>query len=805
LLGLCALGYAAGLAWLRSRARAGAIRPTEDEETRARPSSRWWLAPALVLGLAAWASGTVALAAILPGYRPSGNPPPALPWMVYAPRAVLLAWAAAAIAFVWRWRSKGWRSPLGVMLLGLASAAVLAAVLSAAQLLPVLEFTEQTVRAEGEGPHDIYPFSIAPFRLAELVWPNVMGTAFGRNAYWLEAIRLPGVRQKIWVPSLYLGCLGLILAATAFSFRRGPARRVWLSAIVTLSVLGSLGQYTSPIWGARLLAATTSFQAPDIGPLDDNLVTPIRLDRYLRDGDGGVYWWMATLLPGFRQFRFPAKLFTFAALGLAALAGMGWDSLQEGRQRGTLWLVGLLLLISLGLLAFVLVERQTLIAAFSGKHLTSSFGPLDPLAGYAELRGSLIQGAVMLACALLLIPLARRRPGAAGVLALLSMTADLAVANSRYVTVVPQALFEAEPEVLKIIREAERKDPAPGPYRVYRMPAWNPPEWTMKSADDRCREFVAWEHATLQPKYGINEGVEHTHTMGVAEIYDYEWFFGGFPRKVWDQTAKWLGVRPGQEVVYFPRRSYDMWNSRYFVLPWYPGGWRDEDRGYAAFLENTERVYPPYEQFQGPGKSKDIKAWGESHDFQVRRNLNAYPRAWVVHEGRGLPHLEGLSRADRSGPMQEILYEADELWNNPAMPVHDPHRLIWLDLNDQFDLRGFLTGQSPRPGETVKVSYPRPDRVELEVSLDNPGVVVLADVFYPGWKLTIDGKPAPIYRVNLMMRGAAVRKGTHRLVYTFDPWSVKIGGLMSIAGIVVAVLLAAFCAIRPRVHTLCAK
>ena len=32
---------------------------------------------------------------------------------------------------------------------------------------------------------------------------------------------------------------------------------------------------------------------------------------------------LSTLLPGFRQFRFPAKLFTFTTLGMAALAGLG--------------------------------------------------------------------------------------------------------------------------------------------------------------------------------------------------------------------------------------------------------------------------------------------------------------------------------------------------------------------------------------------------------------------------------------------------------------------------------------------------
>ena len=74
------------------------------------------------------------------------------------------------------------------MLAGLVVAAVVAASSSAAQLLPVLEFIGQSDRAAGEGPHDVYPFSLQPFRIVELVWPNVFGTPFHGNKLWLGAL-----------------------------------------------------------------------------------------------------------------------------------------------------------------------------------------------------------------------------------------------------------------------------------------------------------------------------------------------------------------------------------------------------------------------------------------------------------------------------------------------------------------------------------------------------------------------------------------------------------------------------------------
>ncbi len=130
---------------------------------------------------------------------------------------------------------------------------------------------------------------------------------------------------------------------------------------------------------------------------------------------------------------------------------------------------------------------------------------------------------------------------------------------------------------------------------------------------------VIWERDTVQPKYGINFGIEYAHTLGVAEIYDYEWYYGGFFRKVRsEEAARMLNVEIGKEVVYFPRRTFNMWNARYFILPMYPNGWRDEFRGFATFLQASERVYPELENSRGPKPNRPPSDWIEHHDFQIR-------------------------------------------------------------------------------------------------------------------------------------------------------------------------------------------
>jgi hypothetical protein len=795
LLGLSSIGYALGLAWHRARSSQVASDVAERRSFRLWKGASW-----LMCALVVWSAVTLTLAQWFPKLRAPGMPTHPLFWMVWVPGVVGAVWVLGALGFLIYWRKRDWHSPLGLTCLGLAASAVLSFVLTAAQLLPVIEFTQRTSRVAQGGSHDVYPFSIEPFRLLEIVWPNILGTHFEGNKYWGELIQIPGARPKAWVPSLYLGGLTFVLALSSLTLRHGPPWRVWFSVIVVVSLLGSLGRYTSPIWIARVFAVTSKSAMlerwlSELGPIDPIDSTPLRQDGYLRDGDGSVYWGLTNLLPAFRQFRFPAKLFTFTTLGLAVLAGVGWDRVYSGRARGALALFFMLLILTLAVLVGVIWKQEMILASFRTFNSQSILGPFDPLGGYQSLIRSLGHAAIVFGLGLVLTIVARKRPYLAGSVAVIVMTADLAAANARHVITVPQAAFETKPDVLRIIDDAERANPSPGPYRIHRMPLWSPVGWLSTASKDRNYEMVRWEHDTIQPKYGINLGVEYTHTLGVAELLDYDWYFNGFPRKVRDeQVAKALSVELEDEVVYFPRRAYDMWNTRYFILPYWHGGWRDEFRGYASFMFETKRIYPESAQFIGPNVAKEAeKNWIETSDFRVLRNLQELPRAWVVHNARMTLPISGVTRETRSGAFQEILHAGDKIWNDATQRVYDPRNLAWVGNDDMTALGPYLSGERPRASEAVKVTYPNPQRVELEANLDSPGLVILADIYYPGWELTDNDKPAPVYRVNGLMRGAALTKGPHHLVYKYAPRSFRVGLLVSVGGLAIFLVLSLAC------------
>ena len=209
----------------------------------------------------------------------------------------------------------------------------------------------------------------------------------------------------------------------------------------------------------------------------------------------------------------------------------------------------------------------------------------------------------------------------------------------------------------------------------------------------------------------------------------------------------------------------------------------------ASFLAETELIYPDPQTLSGQGVATG-QAPGVRQDWQLRRNRAAFPRAWLVHHARVRPPAANL--AERGELMRFLLYNDDAIWNDPGHAVFDLRAGALVETDQPESLRGYLSRWPVEPTESVSVVSHQPHRVELSAALNRPGLVILADTFYPGWRLTIDGAPAPIFRTNRLMRGAAVKAGKHTLVYTFEPMSFRIGALISIAGAVAFLALVLF-------------
>jgi hypothetical protein len=70
-----------------------------------------------------------------------------------------------------------------------------------------------------------------------------------------------------------------------------------------------------------------------------------------------------------------------------------------------------------------------------------------------------------------------------------------------------------------------------------------------------------------------------------------------------------------------------------------------------------------------------------------------------------------------------------------------------------------LEGEAPAglsPGRLLSVQRAA-ERIRIEAESPGEGLLVVADAFWPGWQASIDGRPVPIQRADLLVR--AVRAG----------------------------------------------
>lgn len=71
-------------------------------------------------------------------------------------------------------------------------------------------------------------------------------------------------------------------------------------------------------------------------------------------------------------------------------------------------------------------------------------------------------------------------------------------------------------------------------------------------------------------------------------------------------------------------------------------------------------------------------------------------------------------------------------------------------------------------------------RVSIAATTTRPSLLVLSDLSYPGWHASVDGRPAPLERVDLLLRGVPLPPGRHRVEMSYAPASWRAGWIVSV-------------------------
>lgn len=97
--------------------------------------------------------------------------------------------------------------------------------------------------------------------------------------------------------------------------------------------------------------------------------------------------------------------------------------------------------------------------------------------------------------------------------------------------------------------------------------------------------------------------------------------------------------------------------------------------------------------------------------------------------------------------------------------------------------------QPAEDGATVTLTPPsRNVYRRYAVETTRPGVLVVADAWYPGWKVRIDGEEKELFPVDIMFRGVAIGAGAHTVEIFYDPVTVELGmGISTTATLIAAV------------------
>ena len=146
---------------------------------------------------------------------------------------------------------------------------------------------------------------------------------------------------------------------------------------------------------------------------------------------------------------------------------------------------------------------------------------------------------------------------------------------------------------------------------------------------------------------------------------------------------------------------------------------------------------------------------------RVFENLRVLPRAFVV---------------PRSGV--EVEPDENRAMTRLVLPTFDPAVSVLLPEAPAWPAAGAGAPAADNGAEIVSLSV---NEVRVAARASTDAVLVFTDIHYPGWRVWVDGREAPLLRTDYAFKGVALGPGAHDVRFAFVPWRYRVGGLISCA------------------------
>ncbi|MGH7718562.1 MAG: hypothetical protein ACREON_06935, partial [Gemmatimonadaceae bacterium] len=217
-------------------------------------------------------------------------------------------------------------------------------------------------------------------------------------------------------------------------------------------------------------------------------------------------------------------------------------------------------------------------------------------------------------------------------------------------------------------------------------------------------------------------------------------------------------------------------------------------------------------------------AGAKSPGIEPRRLLD--PQFWRLANARywytnaewpeTLPELPGARFVKRVGPVTNsvgstvYLYELEipgaqqpQAWVAPVIVKAPPEPTLATILDARFDPRQVaifdtaaeVTGQEiailPAPSPLVarvRRNGPGSITVDLSAPATDGSALVVSENYYPAWRATVEGRPAPLARADFTLIGVALPTGARRIELRYDDQAYRLGRTLTLIALLVTAL-----------------